>query len=149
MMPLPQLSVSRTSSPAVASRARGALGRATSRMATAVATAIVGLTVAAVAQAAVPPDRGDLARGYQRFDALAVRAPDDPVTRRTLSLGFDGLTADFFAGRYGRALEQLARVEADHRGLAADARAELAFLATHRFEQLPAVTLCATRSPEA
>jgi len=147
MMPLPQLSVSRTSSPAVASRARGALGRATSRMATAVATAIVGLTVAAVAQAAVPPDRGDLARGYQRFDALAVRAPDDPVTRRTLSLGFDGLTADFFAGRYGRALEQLARVEADNRVLGEAARAELAFLATHRFEQLPAVTELADGPP--
>lgn len=140
MMRSVRRSPSSTSASATVARGRWVVTRAAIRRATAVAmsmaTAIAGV---AVAQGAVPPDRGDLARGYQRFDALAVRAPDDPVTRRTLNLGFDGLTADFFAGRYGRALEQLARIEADHRGVGEDARAGLAFLATHRVEQLPAV----------
>jgi len=88
---------------------------------------------------AIPPDRGDLARGYQRFDALAVRAATDPATRRALSLGFDGLTADFFAGRYGRALAELARIEAEHARLDDRARAGLAFLAAHRFEVSPSI----------
>ena len=97
--------------------------------------------------AAIPPDRGDLARGYQRFDALAVRAAADPATRRALNLGFDGLTADFFAGRYGRALAELARIEAEHARLDDRARAGLAFLAAHRFEVSPSIVDLAGIAP--
>ena len=57
-----------------------------------------------------PPDKGDLADGYQRIDQLVARLPNDPALRERANRCFDGLTNDFFAGRYDSALAELARL---------------------------------------
>ena len=93
--------------------------------------------LASIALGLVPPDRGDLAHAYMRFDRLAAALPKDPATRERLNRSFDGLTADFFAGRYGSALAQLARTEAEVRRLGQSGRDELAFVAAHRIELSP------------
>lgn len=82
---------------------------------------------------AIPPDRADLAAAYVRFDRVALSAPSDPGTRELLNRGFDSLTADFFAGRYGKALSQLSRVESELTQADPREAAERAFLAGHRW----------------
>jgi len=84
-----------------------------------------------------PPDRGDLAVGYTRFDQLVARLPDDPVIRERANRCFDGLTSDFFAGRYDQALAELARTYGELRRLGEDGQEEQQFLFGHRYELSP------------
>lgn len=114
-----------------------------------VSACIASVLFAAGAHAFVPPDRADLAAAYMRFDRLAQRLEKDPDTRLALNKGFDGLTADFFAGRYDRALTALAHIEADLRKLDASGRAELEYLAGHRFVVSPRVIASSADAPSA
>lgn len=79
---------------------------------------------------AAPPDRGDLAAAYLRFEHAVAKAPKDPATREKVNRTFDGLTGDFFAGRFDRALVTLAAAQADLPGGAP--RGALEYLASHR-----------------
>jgi len=61
---------------------------------------------------AVPPDRGDLAIAYMRFErAVAERAPTGERLA-AVNRGFDSLTGAFFAGDYATALNALASMTA-------------------------------------
>ncbi len=99
--------------------------------------AIAPVLLAASFAAAVPPDRGDLAAAYQRFDHVASTTPKDPATREMLSRGFDGLTAEFFSGRFGAALQRLASIESSLRQYGDDEQAEMRALAGQRFVVSP------------
>jgi predicted esterase len=89
--------------------------------------------------AVIPPDRGDLAAAYVRFERAVARAELEPDGRRRVNQSFDSLTGDFFAGRFGQALSRLASIEGDIAGepLGHSARADRAFLAAHRVTVLP------------
>jgi dienelactone hydrolase len=80
-----------------------------------------------------PPDKGDLADGYQRIDQLVARLPNDPALRERANRCFDGLTNDFFAGRYDSALAELARLHGELLKLNEDGQEEQQFLFGHRF----------------
>lgn len=80
-----------------------------------------------------PPDKGDLAAGYQRIDRLMSRLPDEPVLRERANRCFDGLTNDFFAGQYDSALAELARLHGELLKLNEDGQEEQQFLFGHRF----------------
>jgi len=99
--------------------------------------AIAPVLLSASLAAAVPPDRGDLAAAYQRFDHVASTTPKDPATREMLSRGFDGLTAEFFSGRFGAALQRLASIESSLRRYGDDEQAEMRALAGQRFVVSP------------
>ncbi|MFZ9915071.1 MAG: alpha/beta hydrolase family protein [Phycisphaerales bacterium] len=79
---------------------------------------------------AAPPDRGDLAAAYLRFERAVALAPKDAATREQVNRTFDGLTGDFFAGRFDRALVTLAAAQAALPGGAP--RGALEFLASNR-----------------
>lgn len=113
-------------------RARVRASRATFRALALALAAHAGVALAAP----VPPDRGDLALAYLRFDAACAAAPREPATRERLNRAFDALTADFFAGRTAAVLASLARVGC---GLAPDACGVESFLASHRIELAPRV----------
>lgn len=81
-----------------------------------------------------PPDRGDLAAAYTRFDRLVARLPGDPVVRERANRCFDGFTSDFFAGRYDAALAELARTYGELRRMNEDGQEEQQFLFGRRFE---------------
>lgn len=89
---------------------------------------------ASVAATPVPPDRGDLALAYLRFDAACAAAPREPATRERLNRAFDALTADFFAGRTAAVLSALARVGCELEQ--ADCE-ETSFLSAHRIGFAP------------
>lgn len=95
--------------------------------------------IQASACALVPPDRADLAAAYMRIDQLSQRLPPDPETRERINRGFDGLTADFFAGRYGSALSSLCALEAELSRLSPESRREFEFIASRRFAISPRV----------
>ena len=97
----------------------------------------VGCAASVCGASPVPPDRGDLAAAYIRIDRLAQHLPRTPEVRSALNRAFDGLTADFFAGRYALALDALLSIESVQRELQPEARAELAYVAGHRFELAP------------
>lgn len=80
-----------------------------------------------------PPDRGDLAVGYQRIDRLMTRLPDEPTIRERANRCFDGLTGDFFAGQFDSALAELARLHGELLRLKEDGQEEQQFLFGHRF----------------
>ena len=101
--------------------------------------AVAACLLATATALAVPPDRADLAAAYVRIDRLAQRLPKTPENRIALNRGFDGLTDEFFAGLYSRALTALANLEADVLGLAPEAREELLYLLGHRFVLTPRV----------
>lgn len=98
------------------------------------------------ASSAVPPDRGDLAAAYLRFERAVAAAPRDAAVRREANLAFDALTGDFFAGRFDLALAKLAKMEGDlvEEPVDAPARAERAFLAAHRFVCTPRLAQAAS-----
>ncbi|MFM1823621.1 MAG: hypothetical protein RI967_1887 [Planctomycetota bacterium] len=119
---------------------RGTLGRATTLALAALAVSCAFALAPRATHAAdragagrvvasIPPDRGDLALAYLRFDAACAAAPRDTATRERLNRAFDALTADFFAGRTAAVLAALARfgceVEPDDCGL-------VSFVSSHR-----------------
>ncbi|MBI1302431.1 MAG: alpha/beta fold hydrolase [Phycisphaera sp.] len=93
--------------------------------------------VAGARTLSTPPDRGDLAAGYTRFDRLVASLPNDPLVRERASRCFDGLTSDFFAGRYDAALAELARTYGELRRLNEDGQEEQQFLFGRRYEISP------------
>ena len=101
--------------------------------------AVAACLLATATAIAVPPDRADLAAAYVRIDRLAQRLPKTPENRVALNKGFDGLTDEFFAGLFSRALTALANLETDVLGLAPQAREELLYLLGHRFVLTPRV----------
>jgi predicted esterase len=90
-----------------------------------------------IAARATPPDRGDLAAGYMRFDRLVASLSSDPVVRERASRCFDGLTSDFFAGRYDAALAELARTYGELRKMNEDGQEEQQFLFGRRYDISP------------
>lgn len=95
---------------------------------------LCALTVAALAMPGPPIDRGDLAVGYARLDALMAKLPNDPVIRERANRCFDGLTADFFAGQYDTALAEIARLHGELQRLNDAGQLEQQFIYGHRFE---------------
>ncbi|MFM7052847.1 MAG: alpha/beta fold hydrolase [Planctomycetota bacterium] len=88
------------------------------------------IAAAACVAHAAPPDRGDLAAAYLRFERAVEKAPKDAATRERANRSFDGLTGDFFAGRFDRALLTLARSQSELPG--GGPLGALEFLASHR-----------------
>jgi predicted esterase len=80
-----------------------------------------------------PPDRGDLAFGYQSLERLIARLPNDPVVRERANRCFDGLTRDFFIGQFDSALAEIARLHGELQRLNEVGQEELQFLFGHRY----------------
>lgn len=84
-----------------------------------------------------PPDRGDLAFGYQSLERLINKLPHDPVLRERANRCFDGLTRDFFVGQFDAALAEIARLHGELRRLNEVGQEEYQFLFGHRYVTTP------------
>lgn len=75
---------------------------------------------ASCAALAVPPDRGDLAFAYMRFERAVAETKPTGARLAEVNRAFDSLTGAFFAGDYASALNALAgmtaRLEAERTG---------------------------------
>lgn len=110
---------------------------------TAVAFLAVALTAslaggaAAASRLGPPPDRGDLAFGYQSLERLMARLPNEPALRERANRCFDGLTRDFFIGQFDSALAEIARLHGELQRLNEVGQEELQFLFGHRYVTTP------------
>lgn len=98
---------------------------------------LASASIASMSSASVPlgppPDRGDLAVGYQSLERLIARLPHDPVVRERANRCFDGLTRDFFIGQFDAALAEIARLHGELQRLNEVGQEELQFLFGHRY----------------
>jgi predicted esterase len=117
--------------------------------------AIAAILIAASAAFPQPPAAGriDLGRAYLRLERHLAASPPSAEARREANRRFDGLTMLFFAGRFAAAIESLAELEADLRGLDGEARAVFLAAASQRwsldppqavFGEVPPLSIVAT-----
>lgn len=104
-------------------------------------SASVATATAAPALFGRPPDRGDLAVGYQSLERLIARLPNDPTIRERANRCFDGLTRDFFIGQFDAALAEIARLHGELQRLNEVGQEELQFLFGHRYVTTPRAIL--------
>jgi predicted esterase len=95
------------------------------------------LSTASGSRLGPPPDRGDLAFGYQSLERLIARLPNDPTIRERANRCFDGLTRDFFIGQFDSALAEIARLHGELQRLNEVGQEELQFLFGHRYVTTP------------
>ncbi|MFN9078050.1 MAG: alpha/beta fold hydrolase [bacterium] len=100
-------------------------------------SASVGRVAAASPFPGPPPDRGDLAFGYQSLERLVDSLPKDPVIRERANRCFDGLTRDFFIGQFDAALAEIARLHGELRRFNEVGQEEYQFLFGHRYVMQP------------
>ena len=98
---------------------------------------VPGRTAFAEPRFGPPPDRGDLAVGYQSLERLVDSLPKDPVLRERANRCFDGLTRDFFIGQFDAALAEIARLHGELRRFNEVGQEEYQFLFGHRYVMNP------------